>query len=109
MITITLEIEGKKKKFTKNKLTLGAMRRVAEMEKAVKELQGDEEQNALQIIDETCLTVVELFGNQFTFQELLDGLAMEDYEATLEKIFNDMNEPEKKTTAKRTTTKAQAK
>ena len=113
MLEITLNIEGKEKKFEQAKITLGAMRRLAEMDKNIKALQGDEsnqEDNGLEIIDEMSFTIVALFKNQFTFDELIYGLefeTMEEFNEIVEGIFNQVADssgkpsPAKKAPAKR--------
>lgn len=113
MIEITLNLEGKNKKFTQSKMTLGGMRRMAEMQKIIGQLQaeGNEEENGLQMIDEMAETIVILFKNQFTFEDLVDGLefeTMEDFNDIVEDIFSKVG-GEGKTTPKKPTTKAPSK
>lgn len=94
MLEITLNIEGTEKKFTKAKISLGAMRRLAEMDKNIKELQAsatDENDNGLEVIDEMSMTIIALFGNQFTFDELNFGLEfddMDEFNEIVEGIFS---------------------
>lgn len=94
MLEITLNIEGETKKFEQAKITLGAMRRLAEMDKNIKELQENstsEEDNGLEVIDEMSMTIVALFKNQFTFEELIYGLEfdnMDEFNEIVEGIFS---------------------
>lgn len=114
MLEITLNIEGTVTKFTQAKITLGAMRRLAEMDKNIKALQsnGDEEENGLDIIDEMAFTIVSLFKNQFTFDELVDGLEfdnMEEFNEIVEGIFGAVAESQGKPAAKKAPAKRQPK
>ena len=109
MLEITLNLEGKDKKFTQSKMTLGAMRRMAEMQQNIERLQkeGTAEENGLEMIDEMALTIVVLFKNQFTFDELVDGLefdTMEDFNDIVEEIFNSVGGEKGKSVAKKPTT-----
>lgn len=97
MLELTLNIEGKKKKFTQEKITLGAMRRMAEMDRNLNNLrqQYDEEEIGLETLDEMAMTIVSLFGKQFTFDELVDGLEfnnMEEFNDIVEGIFSQVAE-----------------
>lgn len=116
MLEITLNIEGKDKKFTQEKITLGAMRRLAEMDRNLSNLreQYSEEEIGLETIDEMAMTIVSLFGKQFTFDELVDGLEfdnMDEFNEIVEGIFSQVaqeteepgkgKQPAKKTAAKK--------
>lgn len=110
MLKITLNIGGEVKEFTQEKITFGAMRRLAEMDKNMKEIQanGSEEEAGVETMDELAMTIVTLFRNQFTFNELLDGLefdSMDEFNEIVEDIFNQVGDStgKQKTTTKRTT------
>lgn len=103
MLEITLRIEGTEKKFIQPKQTLGAMRRLAEMDKNIKRMQaeGNEEDNGLEMIDEMSETIVALFAHQFTFEELIYGLefdTMEDFHNIVEDLFSQVGGEGKKPT-----------
>lgn len=119
MLEITLNVGGENVKYTQEKITLGAMRRLAEMDKNMKELSESgisEEEQGLEMLDEMAMSIVALFKNQFTFDDLIYGLefeSMEEFNEIVEGIFEQVSlgtEGKKKapTTAKRTT-KAPAK
>ena len=108
MIKITLNLGGENKEFTQEKITFGAMRRLAEMDKNMKDIQnnGTEEEQGVETMDELAMTIVTLFKNQFTFNELLDGLefdSMDEFNEIVEDIFNQVGESTggKSTTKKR--------
>lgn len=108
MLEITLNIEGEDKKFTQGKITLGAMRRMAEMDKRIKELQesSNVDDTGLEVLDEMSYTIVVLFKNQFTFDELQDGLefeTMDEFNEIVEGIFSKVGEGQGKPTPKKTT------
>ena len=108
MLEITLNIDGEDKKFTQGKITLGAMRRMAEMDKAIKELQesSNVDDTGLEVLDEMSYTIVVLFKNQFTFDELQDGLefeTMDEFNEIVEGIFSKVGEGQGKPAPKKTT------
>ena len=108
MLEITLNIEGEDKKFTQGKITLGAMRRMAEMDKAIKELQesSNVDDTGLEVLDEMSYTIVVLFKNQFTFDELQNGLefeTMDEFNEIVEGIFSKVGEGQGKPAPKKTT------
>lgn len=110
MLEITLRIEGTEKKFTQPKQTLGAMRRMAEMDKNIRAMQadGNEEDHGLEMIDEMAFTIVALFSNQFTFDELVYGLefeTMEEFHGIVEDLFAQVGGEGKKPAAKKTPVK----
>lgn len=115
MLEITLKLEGKNKKFTQPKINLGGMRRLAEMDKNVKALRenGGEEENGLEMLDEMAFTIVALFANQFTFDELVEGLEfdnMDEFNEIVGDIFTKVSAGAGgKTVAKKPTTKPQSK
>ncbi|WZK93788.1 hypothetical protein [Staphylococcus phage SpP] len=107
MLEITLNIEGEDKKFTQGKITLGAMRRMAEMDKRIKELQesSNVDDTGLDVLDEMSYTIVVLFKNQFTFDELQDGLefeTMDEFNEIVEGIFSKVGEGQGKPAPKKT-------
>lgn len=115
MLEITLNIKGEQKTFRQEKITLGAMRRLAEMDKNIKNLQGEvdgEVENGIEILDEMAFTITALFANQFDFDELVNGLEfddMEEFNEIVEGLFNEVGKsaggktPAKKAPAKRQT------
>ena len=107
MLEITLNIDGEDKKFTQDKITLGAMRRMAEMDKAIKDLQesSNVDDTGLEVLDEMSYTIVVLFKNQFTFDELQDGLefeTMDEFNEIVEGIFSKVGEGQGKPAPKKT-------
>lgn len=107
MLEITLNIEGEDKKFTQGKITLGAMRRMAEMDKRIKDLQesSNVDDTGLEVLDEMSYTIVVLFKNQFTFDELQDGLefeTMDEFNEIVEGIFSKVGEGQGKPAPKKT-------
>lgn len=116
MLKITLNIGGEVKEFTQEKITFGAMRRLAEMDKNMKDIQknGSEEEQGVETMDELAMTIVTLFRNQFTFNELLDGLefdSMDEFNEIVEDIFKQVGDSTggKPKTATKRTTKRQSK
>lgn len=89
MLSIKLEIEGKKKEFKQKSIKVRAMRDLlkfqAKMEKVEK---GEEEMSQLEQIDSMIVLIADLFDNpQVNFDTIIDGIAADELEDVLGNVF----------------------
>lgn len=104
MLKITIEIDGKEKEFVQNKRLYKAIRKIAEMRDKVQSVeQGNIEMTNVEAVDEMYMIVVEIFNNQFTFDELISG---SDYAEVVEIVETFETMGKTKTPAKRQTKQA---
>lgn len=101
MLKINIEINGKEQEFVQNKRLYKALKKIAEMRDKVQQAEeGKIDINSSEIVDEMYMIVVEIFNNQFTFDELTNGSDYGDVVDLIEK-FETMGKT--KTPAKRQT------
>ncbi|MDO0948229.1 phage tail assembly chaperone G [Mammaliicoccus sciuri] len=101
MLKINIEINGKEQEFVQNKRLYKAIRKIAEMRDKVQEAEkGKIEMSNVEAVDEMYMIVVEIFNNQFTFDELISG---SDYEEVVKIVETFETMGKKKTPAKRQT------
>lgn len=101
MLKINIEINGKEQEFVQNKRLYKAIRKIAEMRDKVQEAEkGKIELSNVEAVDEMYMIVVEIFNNQFTFDELISG---SDYEEVVKIVETFETMGKTKTPAKRQT------
>lgn len=91
MLSLKLEINGKKKEFKQKSIKVRAMRELlkfqAKMEKVEK---GEEEMSQLEQIDSMIVLVADLFDNpDVNFDTIIDGINADELETTLGNVFAD--------------------
>lgn len=89
MITLTLDINGKKKEFKQKSLKVRAMREMLKFQaKMDKVASGEVEMSQLEQIDEMIVLVANMFDNpEVNFDSIIDGIDANELEDTLGQVF----------------------
>ena len=75
---ITIELNGKK--YTKERITLVNYKKALEIKKKLQETTSDDEVETLDIV---VAFIVDLYENQFTFDDVMIGIEVKDIEDVL--------------------------
>lgn len=109
MITLKLEIDGKKKEFKQKSIKVRAMREMMKFQAKMEKVQkGEIEMNYLEQIDQMIMLVADIFDNpEVNFDTIIDGIEADELEDVLGEVFNSLGggdaQPAKK--AKKTSQK----
>lgn len=87
MFKITVEIDGKEQEFTQNKKKGKVIKKIAELQDKTNLLEKGEITYG-ELVDEQAMVIVEMFDNQFTLEQLMDGSDFDE----MEKIFVEFSE-----------------
>lgn len=104
MLKIKIEIDGKEQEFVQNKRLYKALKKIAEMRDKGQEMEkGNIDISSSELVDDVYMIVVEIFNNQFTFDDLTNG---GDYADVMQVVEEFENMGKTKTPAKRQTKQA---
>lgn len=93
MFKLTVEIDGKEQEFTQTKKKGKVIKKSAELQDKASLIEKGEITYG-ELIDEECMIIVEMFDNQFTLEQLLDGADWDD----IENVFEQFNKSGKQKT-----------
>ncbi|OFJ79136.1 phage tail assembly chaperone G [Staphylococcus sp. HMSC056G08] len=87
MFRITVEIDGKEQEFTQTKKKGKVIKKIAELQDKTNLLEKGEITYG-ELIDEQYMVIVEMFDNQFTLEQLMDGSDFDEIEDLFEEFNN---------------------
>ncbi len=85
MFKITVEIDGKEQEFTQTKKKGKVIKKIAELQDKADLLEKGEITYG-ELIDEEYMIIVEMFDNQFTLDQVMDGSDFDEVEELFEQF-----------------------
>ena len=89
-MNITLKIDGKDKTFVNDFVSARLLRDALKLNENAAQKQQEGTHSITGQLDELAELVVKAFNNQFTLDELWDGLAIEKFQPELSRVFNEI-------------------